>query len=285
VKWNGNAYRNAYISHEDLMKGGVLEFDMTDQPVKTAFDNYPASGNAERAVAVPLIDGGGRVFNDKTTVTLATTTPDARIYYTINGDEPSELSPLYTRPFTIETSSTIKAVSINGQRERSLVAEAKFVRKPNDWNVKIASRYSHQYNGGGDEGLIDGIRGTVNFASGEWQGYQGQDFVATIDLQKETTVRRVGGGFLQVARSWIWMPTHIEFEASTDGVNFTKIADIKTDIDATDMEPKTRDYLQSIRPAKTRYIRVHAFNLGKIPAWHPGSGGDAYIFVDEIFIS
>src|SRR5205809_3392389 len=109
-------------------------------------------------------------------------------------------------------------------------------RVPNNWSVKIATRYGRQYTGGGDEGLIDGIRGSVNFASGEWQGYQGQDFVATIDLQKVTEVRKVGGGFLQVARSWIWMPTHIEFETSVDGVNFTKIADIKTDITPEDME-------------------------------------------------
>ena len=71
---------------------------------------------------------------------------------------------------------------------------------PNDWTVKIASKYNRQYTGGGDEGLIDGIRGTTNFARGEWQGYQGQDFVATVDLQKETEVSKVGGGFLQSRR-------------------------------------------------------------------------------------
>ena len=46
-----------------------------------------------------------------------------------------------------------------------------------------------------------------------------------------------------------------------------------------------RDYVQTISPVKARYVRVHAYNLGKIPAWHPGAGGDAYIFVDEILIS
>ena len=136
----------------------------------------------------------------------------------------------------------------------------------------------------GYEGLIDGIRGTVYFASGEWQGYQGQDFVATFDLQKETGISKVGGGFLQNARSWIWMPTHIEFEVSSDGVNFTKAADIKTDIAPEDMEPKIRDYAQTISPVNARYVRVHAYNLGKIPAWHPGAGNEAFIFVDEIII-
>ena len=133
--------------------------------------------------------------------------------------------------------------------------------------------------------MIDGIRGTVNFASGEWQGYQGQDFVATVDLQKETEIKKVGGGFLQAARSWIWMPTHVEFETSTDGVNFTKVADIKTDIAPEDMASKTRDYIQAISRVKARYVRIHAYNLGKIPAWHPGAGDEAFIFVDEILIN
>ena len=133
--------------------------------------------------------------------------------------------------------------------------------------------------------MIDVRRGSTNFASGEWQGYQGQDFVATSDLQKETNISKVGGGFLQVARSWIWMPTHVEFEVSTDGVNFTKVAEIKTDIDPSDMNSKIRDYTQTISPVKARYVRVHAYNLGKIPSWHPGAGGNAYIFVDEIMIN
>ena len=89
---------------------------------------------------------------------------------------------------------------------------------------------------------------------------------------------------MQNARSWIWMPTHIEFEVSGDNVSFTKVADIKTDVAPEDMDLKIHDYTQNISPVNARYVRVHAYNLGKIPAWHPGAGGDAFIFVDEIII-
>ena len=58
--------------------------------------------------------------------------------------------------------------------------------------------------------------------------------------------------------------THIEFEVSSDNVNFEKVADIETDIDPTDMESEIRDYVQTISPVKSRYVRVHAYNLGKI---------------------
>jgi hypothetical protein len=132
--------------------------------------------------------------------------------------------------------------------------------------------------------LIDGIRGTLNFASGEWQGYQPHDLIAVIDLQRETEIKRVGGGFLQDARPWIWMPTRIEFEVSNDNVDFRKVAEIKTTVAVDDMTPQIKDYRQEIAPVKARYVRVRAVNLGKIPAWHPGAGFDAFIFVDEIFI-
>jgi len=72
---------------------------------------------------------------------------------------------------------------------------------------------------------------------------------------------------------------------SSDNVNFTRVADIKTDIAPEDLDSKMRDYVQAISPVKARYIRVHAYNLGKIPVWHPGAGGDAFIFVDEILIN
>ncbi|MDQ3040816.1 MAG: discoidin domain-containing protein [Acidobacteriota bacterium] len=128
------------------------------------------------------------------------------------------------------------------------------------------------------------MRGNLNFSSGEWQGYQAQDFVAVIDLQKETEIKRIGGGFLQNARSWIWMPTRVEFETSNDGANFTPLAEIKTDVAPNDMTERFKDYLQTIAPTKARFVRVKAYNLGKIPAWHPGAGDDAFIFIDEIII-
>jgi len=95
----------------------------------------------------------------------------------------------------------------------------------------------------------------------------------------------LGGSFLQVAGPWIWMPERIEFEASADGRGFTKIAEIKTDVPQQEMNPTIRELLKDIDPVKARYVRVKAYNFGKIPAWHPGAGGDPWIFVDEIFIN
>ena len=281
VKLNGKPYRKTFFAHSDLMNGGTLEFEMTNAPVKNWFTEFSNSKIEPNSAAVPTIEAP-RTFNDKAEVKITIPEENSLIFYTIGKNDPNVM--FYEQPFTVEKTAVINAISVNPKGEGSPIVETNLNKIPHDWTVKILSKYNRQYTGGGDFGLIDGIRGTLNFASGEWQGYQDQDFIAVIDLKKETAIKRVGGGFLQDARPWIWMPTRIEFETSNDGTNFQKVADIKTDVAVDDMKPQIKDYFAEIAPTKARYVRVHAYNLGKIPAWHPGAGFDAFIFVDEIFI-
>jgi len=83
-------------------------------------------------------------------------------------------------------------------------------------------------------------------------------------------------------RSWIWMPVYAEFEVSADGVNYTKVCRIDNTVADTDYNTQIKNFEQSIKPVKAKYIRVFAKNYGKLPPWHLGAGGDAYIFIDEI---
>ena len=80
------------------------------------------------------------------------------------------------------------------------------------------------------------------------------------------------------------MPDRIEFETSMDGVNFTRVAEIKPNFPQRDMTPTIREYRQKIAATRARYVRMRVFNFGKIPSWHPGAGGDPWIFIEEIFI-
>jgi hypothetical protein len=36
--------------------------------------------------------------------------------------------------------------------------------------------------------------------------------------------------------------------------------------------------------ATARFIRITAVNYGKLPAWHNGAGGNAWIFADELSV-
>ncbi|NOT48293.1 MAG: hypothetical protein HOP17_11160, partial [Acidobacteria bacterium] len=283
AKLNGAPYKKSFITHEEMVSGGVLEFSMVDQPVNTAFNEFSVSSIGTKTVVVPVVTAE-RTFAKETRVTLATLTPNARIRYTTDGTAPTATSTAYANPFTIDRSMTIKAIAYDVNGQSSFPVESVLTRRPHDWTAKVLSGYSTQYTGGGENAIVDGIRGTVNFASGEWQGVQGKPYEAVIDLQRETEIKELGGSFLQVAGPWIWMPDRIEFDVSSDGTTFTRVAEIKPNFPQRELTPTIKEFTQTITSTKTRYIRIRAHNFGKIPSWHPGSGGDPWIFVDEVVI-
>ncbi|HBE82620.1 MAG TPA: GH92 family glycosyl hydrolase [Pyrinomonadaceae bacterium] len=282
AKLNGKPLDATVITHYDIARGSVLEIEMSDQPHDKAFSIYSPSSVYRDQAAVPVIDGE-RVFASRTSITLKADGSNSRIHYTLDGSEPSASSPVYNGPIEIDRTTAVKAFVVRANT-RSLVAEAVFAKRPNDWTVKLESEFNSQYPGSSYDAIIDGLRGNHNFAAGEWQGFWGKTFEAVIDLQRETEIREVGGSFLQSARSWIWMPDRLVFEVSNDGTNFTSIADWKPGFPQTEMNGTPKEFLKAVTPVKARYVRVRAHNFGKIPSWHPGAGGDPWIFVDEIFV-
>lgn len=281
VKLNGQPLREPFFRHSSITGGGTLEFEMTDAPVKDWFTSPSSSEVGGEFTAVPVIEGE-RVFKDKTRINIKAPL-GGMLFWKQKGALNSRDWGTEYHPFDINETTTITAYAVNENGKKSNEVSATFYRRPNDWTVKLASTYSVQYPAGGDEAIIDGLRGNANFASGEWQGYQGKTFEAVIDLKKETAVSSVGGSFLQNVGSWIWMPDRIEFESSADGVTFTKIAEIKPAF-PQQTGNAIKEFTQSVTGVNARYILVKAFNFGKIPAWHPGAGGDPWIFVDEILV-
>ena len=81
---------------------------------------------APAAIAPPTISGE-TTFTEKTTVTL--TAEGAKIYYTTNGDVPTEKSEfLYTKPFDLTATATVKAIAVK-EGKTSSVAEKTFTKE------------------------------------------------------------------------------------------------------------------------------------------------------------
>ncbi len=285
---NGKPYRKSFILHQDLMNGGELTFVMGDRPNRdwgTGDDDVPVAGiSSQKIVPVPVINAAGKTFREQLEVSIQTIARDLRVRYTTDGTEPTVDSRAYVKPFSIGDTTTVKAVAVNSKNEKSFVVTSTFHKISHHWTIKLVSKYSSQYTGGGDSGLIDGIRGSANLGDGAWQGYQGQDFVGVVDLGRVQNVSQLGAGFLQDVRSWIWMPTRVEFELSTDGEKFLPVISIPNDVPDNGYDVVVKDFVKAIPPRQARYVRVKGFNYGTIPAWHPGHGGQAWIFIDEIII-
>ena len=60
------------------------------------------------------------------TVTLATTTEGADIYYTLDGSEPTALATKYTAPFSVTATTTVKAIAVKEGLDNSEVASKIF---------------------------------------------------------------------------------------------------------------------------------------------------------------
>jgi predicted alpha-1,2-mannosidase len=236
-------------------------------------------------IPVPVIQAEKRSFKDNLKVEIVSQNPSDKIYYWIKNefdDRKDKDWILYTSPITIDISSEILAKIKNESRESTIVS-GHFFKKPNNYTIDIKAIYNPQYHAGGPEGLIDGIFGTENWRKGDWQGYQGQDFEAVIDLQHEIAIHSLAADFLQDSRSWIVMPTKVEFYVSNDNVNFTLVGTISNDIDPKETENKIKSFSLN-KELKGKYIKIKAHNFGKLPEWHQGAGGDAFIFIDEITI-
>jgi hypothetical protein len=236
-------------------------------------------------IPVPVIQADSKSFKDKMKIELVSKNPKEELYYHIFSKDTSMVFiPYlkYEKPILIEKSCQIIAYSeINNLKSNTI--SATFFKKPNNYTIDIKSKYNPQYHAGGPEGLIDGIFGTENWRKGDWQGYQGQDFEAVIDLQKEISIHSVGATFLQDSRSWILMPTKVEYYISSDNSIFTLAGTISNDFDAKETENKIKNFKLD-KEMKTKYVKIKAYNFGKLPEWHQGAGGDAFIFVDEITI-
>lgn len=238
-------------------------------------------------IPVPAIEAESKSFEDKIDISFTSLRTDVEFFYRVSDIDKQNNDDfiLYNAPFTITKSSIVEVYSETGYREEnSKTVTGTFIKKPNNYIIKLNSRYNRAYHAGGATGLIDGITGTENWRKGDWQGYQSQDFEAVIDLQKKMKVSNVSARFLQDSRAWILMPTKVEYYVSEDNVNYVLAHTIKNTVDPKEDGSIIKSFDATLINVKARYIKVKAYNFGKLPEWHQGSGGDAFIFIDEISI-
>lgn len=277
-----------HISQASMAQGGKLLFTNEVKPNALPLIIEQVSTEEVDDNSIPTFLHNEFVFDESMKISFdSISTANLQIRYTTNGTVPDAQSTLYTQPFDIRQSAEIHARYQNKQtlNMHPFESKAHFVKRPNHYKIKLASTYNPQYTAGGDAGLLDGLYGDIDWRKGRWQGFQAQDFEAEIDLGKILAVNFVAANFLQDQKSWIFYPTQIEFYGSSDRKKWTLISSQSMNKLGRDDERNTLTKISTKTKLQARYIRVKAKNFGKIPAWHPGAGGDAFIFIDEIEIN
>lgn len=286
VELNNKPYNKSYLMYEDMMQGGKLVFNMKSQDeAKASLGNLESpstSINDSKIVPAPYVDCKSKVFRGSQTATIKCIDSTATIYVQKNilANRPAEV---YTKPFDINQNTSIAYYTMQKDGRKSATIETTFLRIPEGRFIALKSKYDNQYTGGGDEALIDGLRGEVNWRKGGWQGYPGNTVEAIVDLGKSQDITTLGLGCLQDIGPWIFYPSEIIFAVSDDNINFTNVATIHPEAAKENAPVSIKDFTQSVT-AKGRYVKIIAKPFGKLPAWHISAGEVAWMFADEIII-
>jgi len=238
--------------------------------------------NHKQIIPNPVIVSESKSFKDEIQIWFNSQNQDIMYFYSLNG---GSFKLADKSIYTLKETTEVRLYSEH-DGEKSKIVSATFHKKDNDWSVELISKPTPMYFAGGNEGLIDGIKGTTNWRKGDWHGYQSQDFEAIVDFKQETEISEIAAHFLQDTRSWILMPTKVEFFVSNNGKDFNLISTVKNTVDPKDYEAQTKAFTAKFNKTKVRHIKVKAYNFGKLPEWHQGfpDKGEAFIFVDEICI-
>lgn len=277
---NGELIAQPVLQYTSIMQGGAVAYKMGNNPgtnwvIPTSDKKNPDEWKFNPA---PLILAGKQVFRDSVQVKIEA--PESFLL-TINDLAYKVLSK--DTLVTVTNNSALTAACVRGE-EKGQSSKAQFYKIPNKWTLAIAGKYNPQYTAGGDEGLIDGLRGDVNWRKGRWQGYQDQDVEVVLDLKQVREIDTIGASFLQDSRAWILMPTMLMIESSVDGKSWVKEEPIlQTSILSDDNTVQLKE-LSKQRKLKARYIKLKAVNYGKLPQGHQGVEGQAFIFIDEVLV-
>ncbi len=206
--------------------------------------------------------------------------------YTTDGKSPTARSPLYDGARTFGTSGTVKVRPFLGGAAMLQSATLTIDRHlAVGRTVAFAVPNSPKYKGTGAFTLTDSLRGTADFHDGLWQGWEGEDVEAVVDLGAVAAVREVEVGSLQAMRSWILLPKRVVIWLSDDAASWREVATLSHPIPPQREDAFVHRFRQTL-PAgsRARYVKVRAEHAGPLPAWHPGAGGKAWVFVDEIAV-
>lgn len=286
MKINGKRVSSPLLLHETIMNGGSIEFAMSARPVSSnpLPDELPGVPRPNPIVPVPVIKSDGQSFKDSMKISISSPFSGAEIFFSFKSQPAQSDFRRYERPFFISEDKTVSAFSRRDGFIPSRIVTASFTKARHVGTLKLYSQFAPQYAAGGSQALVDGLRGGDDFHLGTWQGYEGTDLVAILDLEKEQVLDEVSLGCLQDNNAWIFFPQSVEFSFSHDGTTFSRPVVITTNVPPNDPRSLIRELKATNLSVTARYVRLVAKGLGICPPWHKGAGEKAWLFVDEITI-
>ena len=291
-----NQYEQFYIQVFDFMEKGLsasVYTQTTDVETETngllTYDREIIKLNVEDAfrintnnfIPAPEIQPQGGWFNENDQVCL-TQTKNHVIRFTTDGSDPVNTSREYKKPIVLTENTSLKAKAFS-EKIGSRIVEVTFT-KTDRFRPVYTHKYAERYSAGGDFGLLDGERGTIDRRDGKWQGFEGMDVDITFDIGQTTNISEVTIGCLESTRQWIFLPEKLTVEVSEDGVDYRQCGEMVQEMPAGYREASIRNLVIDFYATSARFIRLHVTSIKECPEWHDGAGNKAWVFLDEVLI-
>lgn len=206
---------------------------------------------------------------------------DKIVYTTIL---PSGKKFAYTAPVKI-TGNFIAQANIETPGKNMPLTSVRFqFNKATGKKLTLTEAPSPSYPGDGGFTLVNGVINEQGFArSREFIAFSGKDCDALIDLGTSQKIHQVTVHAMERKSSWIWAPERAEVQGSTDGVNYAPLG-TSYDFQPAGFGVQKGKLVMAFGDTYARYLKVKVYNAGKIPDGNPGSGKNAWLFVDEIAV-
>lgn len=289
----GSAVAGQYLANQDLVKDHKYVFTLHLRPYDCMENDaqdfrrivYPKV--VSNIVELPAISKSRSRFDGPMQVSIACATPQAAIHYTLDGTVPTEQSPRYKGPFTVQNSVVVKARAFKKGESPSFVATEHYT-----FDHVVSCTFAHKpntpYNRNASRALVDDEVGDVNDLSRGWLGFSGHDVQVDLELGKAVDVRSVTVRFAHVPDAWVFAPSEVMVAVSEDGREYSDFMPAAISYDAASEEMNTTQLQVVDVPVsrdRVRFVRVVARPIARIPQWHRAKGLKPWIMMDEIDIN
>lgn len=277
--------KSLYLWQTEVSREAVEELMAAAPQLEVELGLDPLTIFGSASLTPPQVVVDKKLFRDSNLVELKMDIIGIEIRYTLDGTEPDSNSTLYENPILLTESATLKTFSSKEGWQPSPVITEDFVKiAGHSPNLSLLHKPSDKYAAEGDLSLVDFVKGTQQFRDGNWLGFEGNDLIATLDMQKTASIKRVSVSCLEDVGAWIFYPVGLEISISDDGKSYRKVATKNFPKTKETTTPSMKHFTISFDAVDARYVKVETRNFSKVPSWHPGAGGKAWLFVDEVMV-
>lgn len=217
------------------------------------------------------VDMKADTVNHVLNVQLSTMADDP-IYYTLDGQDPTEKSLKYTKPFTIDQSVVLKTMAVHPDRTSKISVDTIRFNKATLKPVVLLQPNESRFSPDGPVVLVDGRNGNHSFDTGAWLAVAGNDLEAVINMQAETILSSASVHVYVRKDAWLFDARGFSVSVSSDNKNYKEVASQEyKQMQESDSDGIIEHEL-SFDPCKATYVKIKVISEKSMPDWHWDAG-------------